>query len=68
MSSLTNEQKQLLFDYSLGMTSESESAEAQAVISSNPDAAEIYRSLKSVLAPLPGRPGRPHRCRPFAIG
>jgi len=52
MSSLTNEQKQLLFDYSLGMTSESESAEAQAVISSNPDAAEIYRSLKSVLAPL----------------
>jgi len=52
MSSLGNDRKQLLFDYSLGLTSESESAQAQALVSSNEEAAEIHRSLQAVLAPL----------------
>ena len=52
MSSLGNDQKQLLFDYSLGLTSESESAQAQALIISNEQAAEIHRGLQAALAPL----------------
>ena len=52
MSSVGNDQKQLLFDYSFGLTSESESARAQALISSNEEAAEIYRCLQALLAPL----------------
>ncbi|MBL7154315.1 MAG: hypothetical protein ISS79_11410 [Phycisphaerae bacterium] len=52
MSSISNDQKQLLFDYSLGLTSKRESAQAHALISSNEDAAEIYRSLEAALVPL----------------
>jgi len=52
MSLAGNDQKQLLFDYSFGLTSESESAQAQALISSNEEAAEIYRRLQALLAPL----------------
>jgi hypothetical protein len=48
----SNEQKQLLFDYCLGLTSEQEAAEAETLISSNKHAAEIYERLKSVLSPL----------------
>jgi len=52
MSSVGNDQKQLLFDYSFGLTSESESAQAQALISSNEEVAEIYSRLQALLAPL----------------
>jgi len=52
MSSITSDQKQLLFDYSLGLTSESESAQAQTLISTNEEAAEIHKSLQTALAPL----------------
>ncbi len=52
MSSASNDQEQLLFDYSLSLTSQSDSAAAQALISSNKEAAEFYRSLQTVLAPL----------------
>jgi len=52
MSSASNEQKQLLFDYSLSLTSQSDSAAAQALISSSEEAAQFYRSLQTVLAPL----------------
>jgi hypothetical protein len=52
MSSAGNDQEQLLFDYSLSLTSQSDSAAAQALISSNKEAAEFYRSLQTVLAPL----------------
>ncbi len=52
MTSLSNLQKQLLFDYSIGLTSEEGTAEAQALISSNEEAAEIYSKLKAALAPL----------------
>ena len=52
MSSLNNEQKQLLFDYCIGLASHEQSANAEALISSNKEAAEIYANLKAVFAPL----------------
>lgn len=52
MSSASDDQKQLLFDYSLGLTSQSDSVQAQTLLSSNEDAAEFYASLQAVLAPL----------------
>jgi prepilin-type processing-associated H-X9-DG protein len=52
MSSLNNEQKQLVFDYCLCLTSEKESAEAEALISSNKEAAQIHSKLLFAIAPL----------------
>ena len=52
MSPLNNEQKQLLFDYCIGVTSQKETAEAKALISSNKEAAEIHSKLKAAIAPL----------------
>jgi hypothetical protein len=52
MSSLGNDEKQLLFDYSFGLTSQSQSAQAQTLISSNEEAAETYGRLRGLLAPL----------------
>jgi hypothetical protein len=52
MSPLNNEQKELLFDYCIGITSQEETDEAEALISSNQEAAEIHRKLKAALAPL----------------
>lgn len=52
MRPLKNEQKQLLFDYSLGLTTEGETAQAKALITSKKEAAEIHARLKAALAPL----------------
>ncbi len=52
MTLLNNQQKQLLFGYCIGLTSEEETAEAEALISSNEEAAEIHSTLKAALAPL----------------
>jgi hypothetical protein len=52
MTLLNNQQKQLLFDYCIGLTSEKDTAEAEALISSNEEAAEIHSTLKAALAPL----------------
>jgi hypothetical protein len=52
MTPLHDDQKQLLFDYCLGLTPEDESTKAEALISSNEEAAEIHSRLKSVLSPL----------------
>jgi len=52
MSPLNNEQKQLLFDYSLGLTSQQETAEAELLITSNKEAAKIHSGIKSTLTPL----------------
>jgi hypothetical protein len=52
MTPLNNEQKQLLFDYCLGLTSEEETAEVETLISSNEEAAEIRSRLQATLAPL----------------
>jgi hypothetical protein len=52
MSPLNNQQKQLLFDYCIGLTSKEQNDQAQALISSSNDAAEIHTRLKSALSPL----------------
>jgi hypothetical protein len=52
MSPLKDRQKQLLFDYCIGLTSQEQTAEVQALISANEEAAEIHSKLKAALAPL----------------
>lgn len=52
MSPLNNQQKQLLFDYCIGLTSEEQTAEALFLISSSEEAAEIHSKLKAALTPL----------------
>jgi hypothetical protein len=52
MTELNNQQKQLLFDYCLGLTSEEATAEAEQLIASNKQAAEIHSKLKTALLPL----------------
>ena len=52
MIPLKSEQKQLLFDHCIGLTIREKNAEAEALISSNQEAAEIHSKLKATLAPL----------------
>lgn len=52
MRSLSNKQKQLLFDYRLGLTTKRETAQAKALITYSKEAAEIHSKLKAGLAPL----------------
>jgi len=52
MIPLNSDQKQLIFDYCLGLTSPQETAEAKALISSNKEAELIHTKLKSTLKPL----------------
>jgi hypothetical protein len=52
MSQLSNQQKRLLFDYCLGLTSEKETTEAKQLVSSNEEAAEIHSKFKATLLPL----------------
>jgi prepilin-type processing-associated H-X9-DG protein len=52
MTPLSDAQKQLLFDYSFGMTCEREAAEAEQLLSSSDEAAQLYDLLKSALSPL----------------
>jgi prepilin-type processing-associated H-X9-DG protein len=49
---LSEQQKQLLFDYCLGLTSEQESAQAQELVFSNEQAAGFVSSVKASLSPL----------------
>lgn len=52
MRSLTNEQRQLVFDHSLDFTSEEETTQAEKLIANNEEAADIRSKLKTVLATL----------------
>ena len=52
MMPLNDAQKQLLFDYSLGQTSELEAAQAQELVFSNDQAARLVASIKASLSPL----------------
>ena len=52
MTPLSDQQKQLLFDYSMGLTSDREAAEAEKLLSRNEEAAELHRTLQQTLAPL----------------
>ena len=52
MNPLNNEQKELLFGYCIGLTSQKETDEAKALISSNQEAAEIQQKLRAAIEPL----------------
>lgn len=52
MIPLTREQKQLLFDYCMGLTSKAEAVEAQELIASNQEAQKIHSKLKAIFVPL----------------
>jgi hypothetical protein len=52
MTQLSNQQKELLFDYCSGLSSKEQAAEAKRLISSNAEAAEIHSKLKTTLTPL----------------
>jgi prepilin-type processing-associated H-X9-DG protein len=52
MTSLTEQQKELLFDYCLGLTSPQETAQAQELVFSNEQAAKLVASIKAGLSPL----------------
>lgn len=52
MTPLNGQQKQLLFDYSLGLTSERDSAEAERLLAAHEEALQIHHALKHALAPL----------------
>jgi hypothetical protein len=52
MRLLSNQQEQLLFDYCIGLASQEEAREAEALISSNKEAFELHSNLKSTFDPL----------------
>ncbi len=52
MIPLNSDQKQLLFDYCLGLTSPEQTTEAETLISSNEQATEIHSKIKATLEPL----------------
>jgi len=49
---LSNEQKQLIFDYCLGITSEKSTVEAEELINSDNQASELYSKIKAAILPL----------------
>jgi len=52
MTPLSDTQKQLLFDYSLGLTSGHDTAEAEDLLAASHEAARLYDALLSALSPL----------------
>ena len=52
MTPVDNQETRLILDYCLGQTAENESAQAERLISGNPEAREIYLKIKAALAPL----------------
>ncbi len=52
MKPFNDQHRELLFDYSLGLTSESETTEAERLLAESHEAASLYEALRSVLAPL----------------
>ncbi len=52
MSSLNIEQKQLLLDHCIGLTTEEQFEKAESLISINEEAKLLYSKMKAVFAPL----------------
>ncbi len=52
MTPLSDSQKQLLFDYSFGLTSDHDAEEAKELLSTSPEAAQLCNLLQSALSPL----------------
>ncbi len=57
MTPLDKQQKELIFDYCIGLTSAEEAKEAERLISCSEEAAAIYSKLKAAVAPLEGFKG-----------
>ncbi len=52
MTSLNDQQKTLLFDYCMGITSETETIQAESLIATNEQAAELSSQITKTLSPL----------------
>ncbi len=52
MTPLSSEQKELLFDHCMGLASTEQIVEAEALISSNEEAAKLHSNLQATLEPL----------------
>lgn len=52
MIPLNGQQKQLLFDYSMGLTSQQDSAEAERLLDTHEEALRIHQALRNTLTPL----------------
>jgi hypothetical protein len=52
MTPLSDQQRQLVFDYCLGLASDREAAEAQKLLSWDEEAIELHSALQQTLAPL----------------
>ncbi len=52
MTPLSSKQKELLFDHCMGLASPEQTVEAQALISSNEQAAKLHSNFQATLAPL----------------
>jgi hypothetical protein len=52
MTPLNEQQKQLLFDYSLGLASEEDCIEAERLVASHPEASRIHEAIRTAVSPL----------------
>jgi hypothetical protein len=52
MTTLTDQQKQLIFDFCIGVASEDDPAQAEQLIASNEQAAQFHEKIQASLAPL----------------
>jgi prepilin-type processing-associated H-X9-DG protein len=52
MTPLSSQQKQLLFDYALGLTSQAETHEAEELVASDEEAARTHQAFKNAISPL----------------
>lgn len=52
MTPLGSEQKELIFDYCMGLASPEQTVEAQELVSSNQEASELHSKLRATLDPL----------------
>ena len=52
MTPLNDEQKELIFDYCMGLADPEQAVAARSLISSNEEATQIYSNLKATLQPL----------------
>lgn len=52
MTPFSDQHRELLFDYSLGLTSATDTVEAERLLIESQEAANLYQTLRGVLAPL----------------
>ena len=52
MTPLTKDQKELIFDYCMGLATDEHKTEAERLVESNPSASQLYEKLKLAFCPL----------------